>query len=51
MGYAAVGTFAILAAMELVMYPIWGLKDPEGNVVEDRDDIRELELIELQRLE
>lgn len=48
MGYASVGSFAILAVMELLMYPIWGSTDPEGNIVTDIDDIRELELIEIE---
>jgi hypothetical protein len=50
MGYAAVGSFVTLALMELVMYP-WGLTDPEDNIITDRDDIPELEWIEMQRLE
>lgn len=50
MGYAAVGSFAILALMELVMYP-WGLTDPEATIITDRDDIPELEWIEMQPLE
>jgi hypothetical protein len=50
MGYAAVGSFVTLALMELVMYP-WGLTDPEANIITDRDDIPELEWIEMQPLE
>jgi hypothetical protein len=48
MGHASICFFAILTVMEMLMYPIWGLTDPEGNIVTGRDDIRELKLIEIE---